>query len=100
MYLKPGQSLTQNARNNFVVKVYSIVSIQLLITTTFVALNIISEAFATIQANYMSLFWLSIVMIFVSMIVLCNFAINLVLSESQSKVFPNNLVWLTLFTVG
>jgi len=44
--LKEGVGLTKNARKNFVKQVYSILSVQLLITVMFVTLNILSPTFA------------------------------------------------------
>jgi FtsH-binding integral membrane protein len=65
-------SLGHNARSNFVKKVYSIISLQLLVTVGAIILNITSTAFAYVQATYRSLFWLSFLITFGSMLALCN----------------------------
>jgi FtsH-binding integral membrane protein len=69
---KQDRSLSSNARNNFVVKVYSIIGLQLALTAAAVVLNMTSATFAYIQAHYTSLLWLSMIVTIVSSLVLCN----------------------------
>lgn len=63
-------SLTSRARSNFVTKVFSIVGIQLLVTTAVVGININYPKFAKFQSESTLLFFLSIIGCISSMAVL------------------------------
>ncbi len=97
---KSHSSLTSNARNNFVVKVYSIVGLQLTVTSLFIVLNMVSKAFAIIQRTNTFLFWFSFIGTIVTMLALCNYFFYLVLSHKHATTFPNNMILLGLFTLG
>ena len=64
--------LQTKSRAKFVSKVYSILSIQLIITALFVCLNIWSKKFAAIQAASTLLLVLAFICTFGSLIALCN----------------------------
>lgn len=100
MYKTGESSLAGGARNNFVTKVYSIISLQLLLTVGAIVLNMVSKTFARIQATYSSLMWLSFIIVLATMLVLCKILFILVLSPSSAKVFPTNMILLGLFTLG
>lgn len=63
-------SLTSRARSNFVTKVFSIVGVQLLVTTAFVGINMNYPKFAKFQLESTLLFWLSIIGAIASMLAL------------------------------
>jgi FtsH-binding integral membrane protein len=92
-------SLTSNARSNFVTKVFSIVGVQLLVTTAFIGINMNYPKFARFQLESTLLFWVSIIGTIGSMLVLSKFFNYEAYSQSQSKTFPNNMAWLGLFTL-
>ena len=100
MYKPSQSSLAGGARNNFVTKVYSIISLQLLLTVGAVVLNMVSSTFARIQATYSSLMWLSFIVVLGTMLALCKNLVILVLSPSNAKVFPTNMILLGVFTLG
>lgn len=68
-------SLGSGARRNFVKKVYSVLSIQLLATVFMVWCNFSFRAFAKFQERNTWLFWTAFVAALVSMISLCTFAL-------------------------
>ena len=72
MYDYSERSLSASARQNFVKKVYSIISLQLLLTVAVVYLNYSSKAFARFQARNMWAFWLAFIGGLISLISLCN----------------------------
>lgn len=69
-YRTEPSTLSSKARSSFVQKVYSILSVQLIITALFVLMNIYIPTFAYIQARYSSLLWISFAMTLIPMIVL------------------------------
>lgn len=62
--------LNSRARASFVQKVYTILSIQLAVTTLFVLLNIYSATFAYIQYRYTFLNWVMIAVSIITLIAL------------------------------
>ena len=81
-------SFSTNTRNKFVTKVYSIVSIQLLITTAFVSLAVFNKSFAMFQLQNTWFLILSVVICFLSLIALGNllltqFTLNLPAKDTQ-----------------
>lgn len=86
-------SLRTNARSNFVTKVYSILAIQMLVTSLMVALTVFNASFAAFQAQNMWLFWLAIVVSFVSLLVL-------ICTRKASTTSPWNAILLGLFTLS
>jgi FtsH-binding integral membrane protein len=71
MYNYEDRSLSQNARQNFVKKVYGIISMQLMVTMTMVWLNFYSKAFARFQRDNTWTFWLAFVGSLISLVSLC-----------------------------
>jgi FtsH-binding integral membrane protein len=86
-------SLASNSRNNFIKKVYSILSVQLLITVIFVASNMLSLSFAKFQAEETWALILAAVVSIVSIIVL-------VCVRGFAKEYPKNMVCLLIFTLA
>lgn len=66
-------SLTSKARSNFVSKVFSIVGVQLLVTTAVVGINMNYPKFARFQLESTLLFWVSIIGAIGSMLALSKF---------------------------
>ena len=66
------QDLHQNSRSKFVTKVYTILSIQLSITTMFVMANIYSPTFARLQDTSRFFYVLSIIGVIVPLLALSN----------------------------
>lgn len=66
-------SLTSNARSNFVSKVFSIVGVQLLITTFMVGVNMYVPQFAKFQMRNTLFYWVSIIGVIASSLILCKF---------------------------
>ena len=71
MYYQEDSSLSQSARQNFVKKVYSIISIQLAFTVAMVSLTFYSKAFARFQFRNMWTFWTALIGSIVTLIALC-----------------------------
>ena len=69
-------SLGSGARRNFVKKVYSVLSVQLLATVFMVWCNFTFRAFAKFQERNTWLFWTAFVTALVSMIALCTFPLT------------------------
>lgn len=63
-------SLNTRARASFVQKVYSILSVQLLVTALFVLLNVYVPAFALVQYKYTALYWVSFAAVLIPIITL------------------------------
>jgi FtsH-binding integral membrane protein len=84
--------LLQSARTNFVKKVYSILGIQLLVTSGFVSLSTFNDAFRLYQQENLALFWVSFFVCLVSMIAL--FCVRGLATRS-----PINIILLSLFTL-
>lgn len=66
----PTSSLNARARGTFVQKVYSILSVQLLVTALFVLMNVYIPTFALIQYKYTVLYWVSFAAVLIPMITL------------------------------
>ena len=64
-------SLEESARNNFVKKVYSIISLQLAFTVSMVTLTMYSRAFARFQQRNMWTFWVALIGSIVTILALC-----------------------------
>ena len=92
--------LQTKSRSKFVSKVYSILSIQLTITTLFVCLNMWSTTFAAIQAASSFLYFLAFACAIGPLLALSNVIHNLAFSATLSKSFPNNMILLGVFTLG
>lgn len=99
MYAEPG-TLLENARQKFVTRVYSILSIQLTCTFLAVLLNTYSTTFAYVQRTYMSLFWLSFLVSVGGMLTLGIYIFYLALSKTISRTFPINIAVLGAFTLA
>ena len=85
--------LLQNARTNFVKKVYSILGVQLFITSCFVSLSTFNDAFRIYQQQNLALFWVSFVVCLACMIAL--FCVRGLATKT-----PINIILLSLFTLG
>ncbi len=92
-------SLSTGARQNFVKKVYSILSIQLVATVLMVWLNFTSRSFAKFQMRNNWLFWTAFIVSIASLISLCNSLFYEVFAKI-SKSYPLNFGVLALFTLG
>lgn len=86
------KSLLSNARNGFIKKVYSLLSIQLLITFLFIVPSLTSQDYVTFQSNNMWLFYLAIGLSMVTLI-------PLACSATFSQLVPINFIFLFLFTI-
>lgn len=85
-------SLSSRARSNFVTKVFSIVGIQLLVTTLFVGVNMNYPKIAKFQVYSTLLFWASIIGAIASMLVLSNVFLIKVSHGNNRK--PSQTIWL------
>jgi len=85
--------LMQNARSNFIKKVYSILGIQLSVTTGFVCLSTFNTEFREYQQNNMAFFWISFVVSVVSLLTLG--CVRGITTKS-----PINLILLCVFTLS
>ena len=80
-------------RNRFIKRVYSILGCQLLVTISFVLLNMFNEAFANFQYENNGLFGLALVVSFLSITILgC--------VEGMSTKRPHNIFLLCVFTLA
>lgn len=85
--------LLQGARTNFVKKVYSILGMQLLVTSGFVTLSTFHEPFRNYQMENMALFWISFIGTLVTMLALgC--------IRGLATKSPINVILMSLFTLG
>ncbi len=66
-------SLSNSARQNFVKKVYTVLSVQLVATVLMVWFNYSSRSFAKFQVKNTWLFWTALIVSIGSLISLCNF---------------------------
>ena len=72
MYNYEERDLSSSARQNFVKKVYSIISMQLLVTVSVVWLNFASTSFARFQRRNTWTFWLAFIGSLITLVSLCN----------------------------
>lgn len=89
----PSSSLGSGARRNFVKKVYSVLSIQLLATVFMVWCNFSFRAFAKFQERNTWLFWVAFVAALVSMISLCTFTLIQSLAGSARTSLWTSPYW-------
>lgn len=94
------QDLHQSSRSKFVTKVYSILTVQLFITTLFVMANIYFPSFAKFQDTSRFFYFLSFVGVIVPMLILCTLFSNPAFSSSISMKSPHNIVLLAIFTIS
>ena len=87
-----GSFSEQNIRSGFIKKVYSIVSLQLLLTTAIVAMVIFIQP---LKLFFYSNIWLLYVLLLGTFIVLIVFAC----CEGVARSFPLNMILLAIFTV-
>ncbi|KRX05748.1 hypothetical protein PPERSA_09888 [Pseudocohnilembus persalinus] len=83
---------TFDAQMGFVKKVYSILSVQLLVTTFICAISMVSDAFLSFQINNIWLFYFLIV-------IQIGIMYTLVCSPHQARTVPNNYILLFAFTL-
>lgn len=81
----------KSIRQNFIRKVLGIVLIQLSFTAIFVSLVHIYPQIQQFYLKNLFLFYIAVGLSFVSMIV--------IYCTNQGKKHPNNLIWLSLFTI-
>lgn len=86
-YEPVNKGLEESARANFVSKVYSTLSIQLLVTALTVMLNIFNPTFAYVQETYNSLWWLSFIVVIGTIIALS--ITSIIFSSSLTYSFSN-----------
>jgi hypothetical protein len=85
--------LLQDARANFVKKVYSILAMQLLVTTGFVTLSTFNQEFREYQQANMALFWVCILISLISLLTLA--CVRGITTKS-----PINILLITVFTLS
>jgi len=76
MYHYEEPSLSQSARQNFVKKVYAIISMQLSVTIAFVWLNFYFKSFARFQRDNTWTFWLAFIGSLISLVSLCTYLVT------------------------
>jgi protein lifeguard len=86
-------TLLSQARNNFIKKVYCILGIQLMVTTSFVIFNMANEAFAQFQLENQAVFWVALVVSIISLIVL-------ICVPGMATKSPWNVLLLSVFTLA
>ena len=85
--------LLQDARVNFIKKVYSILAMQLLVTSSFVALSTFNEEFREYQQTHMGLFWVCFLISLASLLTLgC--------VRGITTKTPANMLLLIIFTLS
>lgn len=87
------KSLTSNARNGFIRKVYGLLSIQMVITVLFVLPTLLSPSYAAFQSANMWLFYLAVVGSVA-------FILPLACMKDLSKKVPVNYLLLFGFTIS
>ena len=92
------QSLSHSARQNFVKKVYSTLSIQLAVTVATVLLTFNSRAFVRFQMNNYWTFYVALIGSIVTLLALCTLRSMIVLGKLSRQV-PTNYYLMGLFTL-
>lgn len=85
--------LLKAARTNFVKKVYSILGIQILVTSGFVSLSTFNDEFRLYQQQNMAWFWISFIVSLSSMLAL-------VCVRGLATKTPINVILMSLFTLA
>lgn len=84
---------TESIRRGFIRKVYSILSIQLLVTLGAVMLFVYNDQTKEFADKNDWLFFVSIILVFVALITMC-------CCEGIRRTSPHNMIFLSLFTIG
>ena len=100
MYDYEERSLSSNARQNFVKKVYSIISMQLLVTIAVVYLNFTSKSFARFQARNTWTFWLAFIGSLITLVALCKPCLTQFSEKSAEVCPPTTSSWVSLPSVS